>query len=25
MHRDFSWDRATKRYSAVYRAVLAHS
>ena len=25
MHRDFSWDRATKRYAAVYRAVLAHS
>ena len=25
MHRDFSWDRATKRYAAVYRAVLSHS
>jgi starch synthase len=25
MHRDFSWDRATRRYAAVYRAVLAHS
>jgi glycogen synthase len=24
MHRDFSWDRASKRYAAVYRAVLGH-
>jgi starch synthase len=25
MHRDFSWDRASKRYAAVYRAVLSHT
>jgi starch synthase len=25
MHRDFSWDRATRRYAAVYRAVLSHT
>ncbi len=25
MHRDFSWDQATRRYAAAYRAALSHS